>query len=357
MSVNSWLHLRQENPHNALPSVLRARDPMAARDCGWVEQMTPFIQSHAKRDAWVIDPFCGFASTLVAALGCGVRAAGVELEPGRVKLAQERLALLGANAENYPVFNGSVTDQSIQNQLGSSIESKRQFFLCLTNIPYFGCAEQALSRASDPLYMAHDYNTYLQNLRHVFNAVHQLLEPDSWCVVMAQNLNLGGTFIPLAWDVAKLLSERFVMHDERVLIYERSAAQVLPHDTTTNRAHEYALVCKKQSRAISPELAHQLLAELKQAGFRFEVYGSFAKWLQGERHVVPSDLDLLVPANDAQVSRLMQWLEANGFGIESWNAAFTPPVSVAALAYRHYFRARRIQRNGQSVQIDVAIAR
>ena len=90
MPVNSWMRLAAQDPRYALPEAIAELDPMAARDCGWVEQMTPFIRAFCPRDGWVIDPFCGFGSTLVAATIAGVPAAGVEVDPRRVSLTQER---------------------------------------------------------------------------------------------------------------------------------------------------------------------------------------------------------------------------------------------------------------------------
>lgn len=363
MPVNSWLHLLEEDPHHRLPDDLRQQDAMAARDCGWVDQMRPFVSSHSGAGDWIIDPFCGFGSTLLAALDGGVRAAGVELDPQRVHLARQRLARFGADTGDYPVLTGSLAQAEILDTLrqpSPGVEEARRFMLCLTNIPYFGCDQDATS-AADPvreqLYAETYYEPYLQGLRDVFTGVYELLEPDGWCIVMAQNLRLGGHFVPLAWDVAKLLGERFVLHEERVLIYHR-AADPAPATASarTNRAHEYALICRKQSMALDPLQGRDTVARLRQAGFIFVVYGSFQKWLQGKSDSAPNDIDILCPPDDAELSRLIRWLEGAGFRIESWNAPIHSPVSVQALAHRYYFRARRIDRHGRTLQLDISVA-
>ncbi|WP_256243983.1 DNA methyltransferase, partial [Burkholderia ubonensis] len=96
--VTSWLRLTEEAADTTLPADLRARDSFAARDCGWVEQMVPFIGSHATPGGWIVDPFCGFGTTLVAAAQCGAPALGVEVDPERAAFARERLARAGAAA-------------------------------------------------------------------------------------------------------------------------------------------------------------------------------------------------------------------------------------------------------------------
>jgi hypothetical protein len=360
MPVNSWLLLPEEDQRHRLPDDLRQVDVMGARDCGWVDQMRPFVASHANVGEWIIDPFCGFGSTLLAARDGGVRAVGVELDPQRVHLTRERLARFGADAGDYPVLTGSLAQIETRNALRnapSGGEDRRRFTLCLTNIPYFGCNQGESSPpdfAREQLYAKDYYEPYLQGLRDVFIGVHELLEPGGWCIVMAQNLQLGGHFVPLAWDVARLLGERFVMHDERVLIYDRPADSASA-TAKTNRAHEYALICIKHSVALDVQQGREIVARLHQAGFSFVVYGSFEKWMRGEQGIVPNDIDLLCPPDDAEISRLMRWLEAEGFRIESWNAQIHPPVSVQALAYRYYFRALRIDRHGRKIQLDISI--
>lgn len=359
MTVPSWLHLREQDDTLKLPADLSSLDPMAARDCGWVEQMTPFILSHAQKEGWVLDPFCGFGSTLVAARQCGVRAVGVELSADRADLARERLQRLGANSASYPVLTGNLADDATVSNLVTQLgQGERPIQLCLTNIPYFGC-KQLLGRCPDnqQLYMAPDYETFMQGLREVFIGVHRLLATEGWCIVMAQNLRLGDTFVPQAWDVARLLNDRFNLYDERILVYDKALAPSAELPSVGNRAHEYALIFRKQRPEMDVQAACALLQALGQAGFRHEVYGSFAAYLAGHKDATAHDLDLLVPADEAEVSRLLRWMEAHGFRIESWNSPCSPPVSLNALAYRHYFRVRRLLPQGEELQVDIAVAR
>ncbi len=359
-TVTSWLRLTGEAADTTLPADLRARDALAARDCGWVEQMVPFIGSHATPGGWIVDPFCGFGTTLVAAAQCGVPALGVEIDPERAAFARERLARAGATAGRHPVLAGDLSTTATQ---AAARDAGGPFTLCLTNVPYFGCDELPGKPADGQLYGVAHYAPYLERMRNVFAGVHALLEPGGWCIAMAQNLRLGGRFVPLAWDVARLLGERFVLHEERVLIYERAGSPAPHGDGATDRTHEYALVCRKAPLASDADAARALVAALTRDGFAFAVIGSFARRLAAEAGHAEigadgplNDVDLVVPPDDAGVSRLLQWLEADGFSMESWNARITPPVATAALRYRHYFRARRVDARGRLLQVDITVA-
>lgn len=368
MPVNSWMRLAAADPRHALPEAIAALDPMAARDCGWVEQMTPFIRAFCPAEGWVIDPFCGFGSTLVAATVAGVAAAGVEVDARRVALTQKRLALLGADAARYPVIVGNVALAPTRDALRGGQDNgsgSRRFDLCLTNVPYFGCpgidggANETHTREAGQLYGSPFYAHYLDGLRDVFVGVEALLAPDAWCVVMVQNLRLASGFVPLAWDVARLLAERFVMHEERIIVYDKplTATYYAPGaERPTNRAHEYALICRKASRCVDDRHAQGLFRALSDAGFAYLLSGSYGRWLLEKSERRPNDLDLICPPDDRELSRLVIWLEAAGFRIESWNAPVSAPVSVSALGYRHYFRARRVDAQGTMLQVDITVA-
>ncbi len=92
MAEPSWLLLEQESAEHRLSDELRAADPGGAVDCGWVEQMRPFLRSFSRPGATVLDPFAGLGTTLVACAVEGRQGLGIEVEAGRVALARRRLA-------------------------------------------------------------------------------------------------------------------------------------------------------------------------------------------------------------------------------------------------------------------------
>lgn len=339
MDSRSWLLLEQEAPAWRLPDDLRQRDPVAARDCGWVEQMRPFIRQFSRPGELVLDPFCGFASTLLAAHLEGRSGLGYEIDPARAELSRERLARHGATAQRV------VADDLLRSPPQGSID------LCLTSIPYFGSRWASADPAQ--LYASADYAAYLEQLGEHFRLIRRLLAPGRYCVVMAENLQLGGQMLPLAWDVGRLLAGQLQLCEERILLY-RKPPEELPHLAwRSDRSHEYALVLRNQAAAPDPQQGLALLLAMQAAGLRFAVFGSFAIWLADEKQARPADIDLLLPAEDAAVNALLAWLQGQGFALSCWQQALVLPVRLTDHQGRYYFRAERVLRNGERLRLDL----
>lgn len=340
----SWEVMRPDDRAWVLPADLRAGDRLQARDCGWVGQMRPFIRHFSRKGDRVVDPFCGFGTSLLAAALEGRRGVGIDIDAGRVRIAGERLRRHGMQAELYVGDAAGLAVTDID--------------LCVTNIPYFGCRGLA-SDDDGQLYAAGDYMQYLAGLRRTFHALRTCLRRDAFLVVMAENIVVGGRRIPQAWDVARILDSLYLAHEERVLCYAAPAADRGHACSATNRSHEYALVYQHRRPAIDLAATQALLQAMADAGMQFDVFGSFQQWqAQGacaDGHV-PSDADLALPPDLAQLERMLTFLDARGFALSLWGEPVVPPVSVETVRRHHYLRAERVGRDGGLVRIDLSIA-
>ncbi|KAF1045478.1 MAG: hypothetical protein GAK35_01349 [Herbaspirillum frisingense] len=345
MNDNSWLHLQRQDPDWMLPADLEQRDAFGARDCGWVDQMTPFVRHLCPPGGTVLDPFCGFGSTLVAAHLAGRAGIGIELDAPRAAIAAERLDRLRA-----------IGQRVLQGDAAKLLPGLEPVDLVLSNVPYFGCSwPQQAERGQ--LYASSSYAQFLGMLERTLKQLRACLKPGAHLVLCAENLRVGGRFVPLAWDLARLMADRFELIEERVLVYDRPCASQEPGRMHGNRAHEYALVARNAPAGIDLAQTLATLRDLQAAIPDFLVYGSFARWmLRWPAARAPADADLLLPCDAALIARICAWLEARGFAITCWGAPFSAVATEAAAAIlpqRHYLHAVRLGRDGAACRIDL----
>ncbi len=259
----SWWTPAPDEAAWALPDDLRAADPLSGRDCGWVNQMRPFVRHFSRPGEQVFDPFCGFGSTLLAAALEGRNAHGMEIDPARAQLARMRLA---RHAVAAPVVVGSLADTAPAGPID----------LCLTNVPYFGCHWHG-DVLPGQLYASSDYASYLTGMRAVFHALRKQMRPDGVGVAMVQNVVVGGRVIPQAWDLGRILASLFTLREERVLCYRHPAATLAHAKTQSDRSHEYALIFQHCRARLDLQQAAQLLQAVQAQGLPVVVHGSYAR--------------------------------------------------------------------------------
>ena len=124
-------------------------------------------------------------------------------------------------------------------------------------------------------------------------------------------------------------------------------------DGATDRSHEFVLVHRKVRERIDVAATLAVLEALREAGFAFDVFGSFATWQADPRAREPADLDLRVPRDEAQLARMLDWLRVRGFALTLWGDPVIAPPDLATLDRHGYLRAERIDRAGALVRIDL----
>lgn len=338
--ANSWMHLHSRAAAYTLPSALAEADPFGARDCGWVEQMRPYIREFTKPGDRVLDPFAGFGSTLVAAALEGRRGVGIEIEENRHRLARERLDALGMERATLLLGDSEA--------LAATLEPVD---LVLTSMPYFGCGFE--SECDDQLYRAGNYGAYLEKVRTTFIALKTALRPGGYLIVAVENIRLGEQFIPQVWDVAKLMMARFDFVEDRIIVYDRPDDEAA--SPLSNRAHEYVLIARHGPKPCDLEASLVTARELQRAFPQILVIGSFARWLAGAS-VEPSDVDLLLPYDPELIDSVVRWLEADKFQVTRWGAPVSAGMAAVASGGAQYFRAERLDSDGSRVSVDVGFS-
>jgi hypothetical protein len=343
MDKRSWFLLEEDPAEWKLPDDLRARDALQGIDCGWVNQMLPFIRHYAKAGDTVFDPFCGFGTTLLAASLAGCHGIGMEIDAHRIEIAGERLA---RHKVYSPIIQGSLPDSRVPGP----------FDICITSVPYFGCRRNTNSDAGAQLYSQKSYAQYLEKMQDVFYAIKQALPNNGFCIVMVENIVFEQQQLPLAWDIARILNGLMLAREERIICYAKPRSDSARYLTQTDRSHEFALVFQKARMAICTDSAERELASLSAAGFVYGIVGSYAKWrLDSDSVSIPSDIDLKITDDQVQLDRLCHYLRGRGYMLSLWSGMVAGTISVECLREHHYLRAERIDSQGKRLKIDISL--
>lgn len=162
------------------------------------------IGAFSREGDLVLDPFAGYGTTAIVAVGMGRRAVAVELLEDRV--AHIRLRL-GSAEPRATVVRGDARD--LQRLVAGPVD------LCLTSPPYMA----AVDHPENPLtgYRTHDgdYVTYLAELEAVFVQIVRLLRPGGHLVLnVADPRGEGGHVTPLVADLRSRCARHLLLRQE-----------------------------------------------------------------------------------------------------------------------------------------------
>lgn len=221
-----------------------------------------FIEFFTKPGQVVLDPMVGTGSTLIAAIRSGRQSIGIELNPSYTDLANQ--------AVEFEIEElGRTSDHQVcQVILGNAVEigpifNKFQLPLVdyvFTSPPYWdmlhakGSQTQKNRRKSpdldiiyseDPndLGNIHDYDDFLQRLVEIYAALKPYLRERAYLTIIVKNIKKGGTIYPLAWDLARYLSQIYTLKDEKIWCQDdiRLAPYGMGNAWVSNTFHHYCL--------------------------------------------------------------------------------------------------------------------
>lgn len=238
-----------------------ARDKKIYHPASFPEELAHnFITFFTKSGDWVLDPFVGSGSSLIAAKVLNRNAIGVELYSKYVKIAEERLTLVPDNNSRIFIRLGDARNLiQIFNE-----EGYHKVDFCITSPPYWNQLKRNNKRQrrraqsgldtnygskSNDLGNIDDYDDFLKEQELVFDQVFQVTREYGYLVVVTNNVYVDGRIWPLAFDTFKCLSKKWVPKDERIWCQNDKSLYPFGIFNTYvgNRAHHYCLIFQKRT--------------------------------------------------------------------------------------------------------------
>ena len=220
-----------------------------------------FVEFFTKRYMWVLDPFLGTGSTLLAARAAGRNAVGIEINPRYASMARSRLeAAPSSDGTQQVVFQGD--SRTLRKILeGTEVH---EFDLCITSPPYWNQLKRASLRqrerkrkgldtnySGDPEDIGNigNYEIFLDAQKQIFDEVFAATKVGGYLVVVTNNVFSGGRLYPLAFETLTSLAKTWVPKDERIWLHDDK--RLLPlgiyNAWVGNRSHQYCLIFRKEN--------------------------------------------------------------------------------------------------------------
>jgi DNA modification methylase len=227
-----------------------------------------FVQYFTRAGMWVLDPFAGTGSTLIAAVRQRRRAVGIEIHPAFAQMASERLRAEGNEGTGARVILGDARELP---RIWAR-EKLPPVQMVLTSPPYWDMLGKsrggsrsahrdrmavglATTYSRDPkdLGNVHEYGVFLSSVVEVLQKTAQVLTPGRYLVVVAQNLrDVDGEIRTLAWDLARELDRPpFLFQGERIWCQDSKPLGIWGYPSTfvPNYHHHYCLVFRRTDAA------------------------------------------------------------------------------------------------------------
>jgi DNA modification methylase len=230
-----------------------------------------FINFFTKTGEWVVDPFMGIGSTVQACKDLNRNCWGIELNENYADYSNRRVS-------NYK--SSLNEEQKVQNVLRVINADARQIQkiwqqnkfpkakLLITSPPYWNMLEQSrggvestmkkrVKEGLDQTYSSNEndfgniehYDTYIEELVTIFVKASKILIDKAYIVIILQNIRQkNGIMKPVAWDVAKRLSDDFLLRQEFIWLQDQKFMGIwgYPSQYVSNVHHHYCLVFQKK---------------------------------------------------------------------------------------------------------------
>lgn len=221
-----------------------------------------FIEFFTKKNDWVIDPFMGTGSTLVASAESQRNCVGIELQKKYHKISSDRINKLETDNKIIPLLGSSFE----LNKLLIKNNIQQGFDYCITSPPYWNQLERnsirqknrkengldtIYSKSKNDLGNVKDYNEFLDQQSLIFDNIYDVIKPGGYLTIITNNIYADGRLFPLAFDTAARLTKRenksWILKDEKIWLHDDKPLIALGVNNAWvgNRHHQYCLIFRK----------------------------------------------------------------------------------------------------------------
>ncbi len=223
-----------------------------------------FISFFTKKGEWVLDPFLGTGSSLIAAGKLERNGVGIELLSKYHKIAKKRIE---RNAFDNELIALRGSSQKLKALLYDAVPEIK-FDYVITSPPYWNQLErngirqkQRKEKGLDTVYSKHksdlgnvkNYDEFLEKQAEIFDEVYDVTKPGGYLTIITNNVYHKGKLFPLAFDTAISLTKRgarsWTLKDEKIWLQNDKPLLALGINNAWvgNRHHQYCLIFRKEA--------------------------------------------------------------------------------------------------------------
>lgn len=213
--------------------------------------ISDFISFFTKSGDKVLDPFAGIGSTLVACKRTKRIGYGIELNKKYFEIILKRVPEFKKNVFNDDCRN---IDKIKLPTIDFSISSPPYWDVLNRSTDKF--ESERKSKGLDVSYSdslldlgnIDDYDLFLKEVCSVYEKMYDILKNGAYLVIIVKNIKKGGKMYPLAWDMARILSEKYVLKDEKIWIQDKIGLSPYgyPNSWASNILHHYCIILRKE---------------------------------------------------------------------------------------------------------------
>lgn len=224
-----------------------------------------FILFFTKKNEWVLDPFMGTGSTLIAAASAGRNAVGIELNKNYFRTSAKRIKNRNFRKCVFPINGNS---ENLLSSLSSNGFENKLFNYIITSPPYWNQLKRnsirqkereqkkldtKYSTSKDDIGNIDSYETFLEAQAKIFDQVYDVTINKGYLTIITNNVYFNSRLYPLAFDTAISLTNRgsksWVLKDEKIWLQDdkRLIALGVNSAWVGNRHHQYCLIFRKEN--------------------------------------------------------------------------------------------------------------